>query len=131
MHYQIGDIVQGEITGIQPYGAFVKLYNGESGLIHISEVSSYFVKDINHYVKVGQVVKIKIIGILDDRELYRLSIKQVGGRNRQNIRPLKPPLNYKKRFAIPPEQQNFTPLKEKLDEWIEIELKKMEEEEND
>ncbi len=131
MEYEIGDIIQGEITGIQSYGAFVKIVNGENGLIHISEISSYFVKDIHNFVSVGQIVKVKVIGILTNRSLYRLSLKQVGGRNRQNIRHSKPTHGYRKRYQIPPEQQNFAPLKEHLTSWVQEELKKMEEDKND
>ena len=52
MQYRIGQIVEGTITGIQPYGAFVSLDEETSGLIHISEISEGFVKDVNHFVHV-------------------------------------------------------------------------------
>ncbi len=117
MKYHIGDIVQGEVTGIQSYGAFVKLEDGEQGLIHISEISSYFVKSISNYVQVGQIIKVKVIDCLHDKQLYRLSLKQAQITPRQNIRQRKP-FNAKKRFKIPMDQQDFTPLKQHLDDWI-------------
>lgn len=126
MNYQINDIILGEISGIQPYGAFVKLDNGEIGLIHISEISSFFVKDIHDFVKVGQKIKLKVIDIIKEKHMYRLSLKQVEQRNRQNVRNM----NYsqpKKRFKVPLDQQDFTPLEENLNLWINNELKKMEE----
>ena len=65
--YSINEIVVGEVTGIQPYGAFVKLESGETGLIHISEISSLFVKNISDYVKIGQQIRVKVIEILNDK----------------------------------------------------------------
>lgn len=123
MEYNIGDIVQGEVTGIQSYGAFMKLPNGEQGLIHISEISTYFVKSVSNFVQVGQSVKVKIIDILPDKKLYRLSLKQVAPTPRQNVRQLKSPSN-KKRYKVPLDQQDFTPLEENLDKWIDEGLKK-------
>lgn len=124
MEYKQGDIVSGTVNGIQPYGAFIKLDNGEQGLIHISEISSYFVKSISQYVTLGQKIKIKVIEVLEDKHLYRFSLKQVETRYRQNVRNFKP-VNNKKRWRIPLNQQDFTPLKEHLDEWITTELKKI------
>jgi general stress protein 13 len=123
MEYEIGEIVKGKVTGIQPYGAFVKLDNGEQGLIHISEISPYFVKDISSFVSIGQEIKIKIIDVLYEKNLYRFSLKQVEPSKRQNVRGLKS-TNRKKRFKVPLDKQDFTPLKDHLDEWIQEELKK-------
>ena len=52
MPYQIGQTVEGKVTGIQPYGAFVMLDRHTSGLIHISEISDGYVRDISRFVKV-------------------------------------------------------------------------------
>lgn len=130
MKYKVNDIVLGEVTGIQPYGAFMKIDENEQGLIHISEISPYFVKNIHDYVKVGQKIKVKIIDILEEKDLYRLSLKQVETRVRQNIRPLKTPPNKKnkKRFKIPLDQQDFSPLQEALEGWIDDEITKIEKE---
>ena len=123
MEYKIDEIVSGEVTGIQSYGAFVKLPNGEQGLIHISEISTFFVKSVSNFVQLGQVIKVKIIDILEDKKLYRLSLKQVQPTPRQNIRQMKSP-NAKKRFKIPLNQQDFTPLINNLNRWIQDGLKK-------
>ena len=101
MQYKIGDIVLGTVSGIQPYGAFIKLENNEQGLIHISELSSYFVKDVEQYVKLGQQIKIKVIEILEEKNLYRFSLKQVETRFRQNIRTNKP-INIFTSFQVNP-----------------------------
>ena len=126
MEFQIGDIMVGEVTGIQPYGAFIRFPNEECGLIHISEISSYFVRNITDYVNIGQQVRVKIIGIVEDKKMYKLSLKQVAERRRQNIRKMSDPLPIRKRVTI--SKDDFAPLKEHLQQWIDIELKKMEEE---
>lgn len=128
MEFQIGDIMVGEVTGIQPYGAFIRFPNEESGLIHISEISSYFVRNVNDYVKIGQNVRVKIIDIIEEKNLYRLSLKQVAERRRQNIRKMTTEALPAKKKKVTISKVDFAPLKEKLPEWIEFELKKMEEE---
>lgn len=129
MQYKVGDIVLGVVNGIQPYGAFIKLPNNEQGLIHISEISSYFVKDINQYVSLNQQIKIKVIEVLEDKHLYRFSLKQVEPRYRQNIRNFKNTTR-KKRYVIPQNQQDFSPLENMMDTWIEKELVKISKETN-
>ena len=51
--YKVGKIVKGTVTGIENYGAFVSLENDYTGLIHISEISYGYVKDISNYLKIG------------------------------------------------------------------------------
>ena len=72
--YQVGDIVEGTVTGIAKFGAFVDLPGGVRGLVHISEVSDDYVKNINNYLSIGQKVKVMIIGL--EGEKTALSIKQ-------------------------------------------------------
>ena len=73
MKYKTGMIVEGKVTGIQPYGAFVNLDSQNAGLIHISEISDGFVKDISKYVQVGDHVKVKIIDFDKKHHQARLS----------------------------------------------------------
>ncbi len=75
MQFEIGTILEGKISGIAAFGAFVELSDGKSGLVHISEVSSNYVSDINEHLKEGQIVKVKVIGT--DKGKISLSIKQV------------------------------------------------------
>ena len=63
MTYKIGQIIKGNITGIQPYGAFVSLDQETQGLIHVSEVQSGYTKSIHSLLKVGQPVTVQIIDI--------------------------------------------------------------------
>lgn len=74
MSLEVGSIVEGKVTGITSFGAFVELSNGQTGLVHISEVADAYVEDINDYLKEQEVVKVKIINIRDGK--IGLSIKQ-------------------------------------------------------
>ncbi|MCM8800456.1 MAG: polyribonucleotide nucleotidyltransferase [Candidatus Omnitrophica bacterium] len=72
---EVGDIYIGKIKRLAPYGAFCEIAPGKEGLIHISELADYFVRDIEDVVKVGDEVKVKVIGI-DDLGRISLSKKQ-------------------------------------------------------
>lgn len=72
---EIGAIVEGKVTGLTNFGAFVSLPDGKSGMVHISEVSNSFVKDIKEHLKEGQDVKVKVVNITDEGKIS-LSIKK-------------------------------------------------------
>lgn len=72
---EVGSIVSGTVTSVMQFGVFVDIGNGKSGLVHISELSSRYVKDINEFVKKGNEVKVKIVKIDDDGKIS-LSMKQ-------------------------------------------------------
>lgn len=76
MELDIGTIVEGKVTGITKYGAFVSLPDGKSGMVHISEIAHAYVTDIRQHLTEGQSVKIKIIGI-DQNNRINLSIKKI------------------------------------------------------
>lgn len=75
MAVEVGSITQGTVTSVTKFGAFVKLEEGEVGMVHISEVASSFVKEISDFVKEGQEVKVKVIRV-DDKGKISLSMKQ-------------------------------------------------------
>ncbi|GAB6092350.1 CvfD/Ygs/GSP13 family RNA-binding post-transcriptional regulator [Furfurilactobacillus curtus] len=75
MDYRIGQIVDGVVTGIQPYGAFVSLDNEHQGLIHISETHFGYVKDLHDYLTVGQTVRTKILDIDEYSHKISLSLR--------------------------------------------------------
>ena len=63
MHVEVGSVLEGKVTGIASFGAFVQLPGGKTGLVHISEVSSAYVNDlVKDHLKEGQKVKVKVIG---------------------------------------------------------------------
>ena len=69
-----GDIVEGVVTKVAKFGAFVDLEDGKSGLVHISEIADTFVKDINNHISEGDEVKVKVLSI-DEKGKIALSIK--------------------------------------------------------
>lgn len=75
MEFGVGSIVEGKVTGITKFGAFVSLPGGRSGLVHISEIAYTYVNDVKDHLTEGQEVKVKVIGI-DDNNRINLSIKK-------------------------------------------------------
>lgn len=75
MQSLVGEIYEGKVTGLTAFGAFVKMSNGETGMVHISEVASVYVKDINEHLTEGQDVKVKVLAINENNKIS-LSIKQ-------------------------------------------------------
>ena len=75
MQLEIGDVLEGKVTGITKFGAFVELPEGKTGMVHISEVSTAYVEDISEYLKQDQIVKVKVINITEEGKIS-LSIKK-------------------------------------------------------
>ncbi len=71
----VGSIVEGTVVKITPYGAFVELSDGKSGLVHISEIADTYVKDVRDYLKEQERVKVKVLGF-NERGKLDLSVKQ-------------------------------------------------------
>lgn len=115
--YQKNKIVKGTVTGIESYGAFVSLDEYYSGLIHISEISNGFVKNITDYVKIGDVIYTQIIDVDEELCHLKLSIKNINYR-RVN--------RYRKR-RIQETSLGFKTLAYKLPIWINNKLKEIEE----
>ena len=107
--YQKGEIIRGVVSGIEPYGIFIKIDEDYSGLIHISEISNRFVRNINNYVKPGEVIKVKIIDIDDQSNHMNLSIKNIPYKIQDK----------KRRAKIIETKLGFKTLKYKLPIWIE------------
>ena len=75
MALEVGQIVEGKVSGITGFGAFIDLPDGETGLVHISEVARNYVNDINEHLTMGQEVKVKVLS-LDEKGKISLSIKK-------------------------------------------------------
>src|SRR5690625_4318565 len=82
MSIEVGSKVKGKVTGITNCGAFVKIKDDKTGLVHISEVADTYVKDINDHLSVGEEVKVKVINVQDDGKIG-LSIKKAKDRPRR------------------------------------------------
>ncbi len=72
---EVGEIVEGTVSGIAPFGAFIVLPTGKTGLVHISEVADAYVKDIKDYLKESDKVKVKVLS-MDPNGKIALSIRQ-------------------------------------------------------
>ncbi|ARI76713.1 S1 domain-containing post-transcriptional regulator GSP13 [Halobacillus mangrovi] len=111
--FQEGQVLEGKVTGIQPYGAFVALDDQVQGLVHISEVTHGFVKDINEHLSEGDEVQVKILNIDEEKNKYSLSIRATQEAPKQRPR---------KQAAAPKQQEDaqagFNTLKDKLEDWI-------------
>lgn len=90
MPLDIGSVVEGKVTGIANFGAFIELPEKQVGLVHISQVSDNYVTNINEHLKVGDVVKVKVMGI-SKGDKYDLSIKQVGKEGQSHPIPMSRP----------------------------------------
>lgn len=75
MSIEVGAVLEGKVTGITNFGAFVELEGGQTGLVHISEVAETYVKDIKDHLKENDIVKVKVINL--DKGRIGLSIRQV------------------------------------------------------
>lgn len=113
MKYDIGSIIKCQVTGIEKYGIFVKVDDNYSGLIHISEISPGFVRNIEDYVLVGNMIYAKVLEVDEDNLKIKLSIKG---------------LDYKHNKNHPgslEQGEGFLPLKEHLNIWIDEKLEEI------
>ncbi|MCU0105318.1 S1 RNA-binding domain-containing protein [Acholeplasma vituli] len=104
--YQKGDIIDVVVTGIAPYGVFVKI-NEYTGLIHISEISDKFVRDISQFAMTGDQVKVIVIEVDKDNKQLKLSYKKC---------------DRSKKIKICDMKIGFKTLEENLPKWIEQKL---------
>nr|WP_295971399.1 S1 domain-containing post-transcriptional regulator GSP13 [uncultured Bacillus sp.] len=119
--FEIGSVLTGKVTGIQSYGAFVALDEQHQGLVHISEITHGFVKDIHDHLKVGDEVKVKVLSINEEEGKIGLSIRATEEEPVQGgeVKVKKP--RKRQAAAIKTDiesSQGFNTLKDKLQEWI-------------
>lgn len=114
--YEVGEVVTGRVTGIQPYGAFVALDEETQGLIHISEITYGYVKNVEDFLKVGEEVEVKILEIDEDTEKISLSTRALmetpPQKQKENRKSLQDRLDEN-------DANGFKSLREKLQQWIE------------
>lgn len=109
MKYQKGNIVKGIVSGVTEYGIFVKLDDTYNGLIHISEISSKYVRDPNEYAKVNEVIRAEVLDIDNDTDHIKLSIKNIQYKNDKS----------QKKIMIRETSHGFETLASNLPIWIE------------
>lgn len=118
MEYKIGMIIEGEVTGVQPYGAFVALDSQTQGLIHISECHHGYVDDIHKYLAVGQKVKIMVIDIDEYSQKISLSIRCLAHSFTNEKEKIRPQYQHKKYWTNRHVQEGFKPISLHLASWI-------------
>ncbi|WP_282066919.1 S1 domain-containing post-transcriptional regulator GSP13 [Bacillus pumilus] len=116
--FEVGSVYTGKVTGLQAYGAFVALDEETQGLVHISEVTHGFVKDINEHLSIGDEVQVKVLSVDEKAGKISLSIRATqDAPERKESKPKKQRTQQVKEEAAAP--QGFNTLKDKLEEWIE------------
>jgi len=112
--YEKGNVVTGCVTGIEKYGIFVGLDEFYSGLIHISEISSNFVRNVSDYVTVGETIRVRIMDVDEENYHVKLSIRDLDYR-----------VSMKNRSKILEVGGGFHPLEKRLDGWISDKIKEI------
>lgn len=110
-----GRIIRGTVTGIESYGVFVSCDDYYTGLIHISEISHGFVKNINDFVKIGDLIQVEILDVDEELGHLKLSIKNIDYKKKITL----------KRKMIKETPLGFRTLEYKLPIWIDESLKKI------
>lgn len=105
--YKTGDIVTACVTGIEKYGIFVNIDNKYDGLIHISEITSSYVRNINDYAKIGEIIRAKVIEEEKNNQI-KLSVKDIDYR-----------ITRKRSTKIEETEKGFSTLIIMLNKWIE------------
>jgi len=118
MSIEIGSKLEGKVTGITHFGAFVELPSGETGLVHISEIADSYVKDVNEFLKVNDVVTVKVINVEKDGKIG-LSMKKA---KEEKVVEAAPPRERKggggKFNSRPPRRQPVENFDDKLSKYL-------------
>ena len=109
--YQVNSIVLAKVSEVKPYAAFLNFENGCKGMIHISEISDTFVKDIERYLSKGDEVNVLILSIDEKDNFIRASYKKVPADKKFST-------HSNTRHALSTTENDFKPLVDKLPEWI-------------
>jgi len=110
--YENGSIIEATVSGITEFGIFVRIADDYTGLIHISEISSKFVREPNKYVEESEIIKVQILEVNKIKKQMKLSIKNIDYKKSGS-----------KRKKIIETKQGFKTLSYKLPFWIEENLK--------
>lgn len=114
--YKVGDVLTGKVTGIQPYGAFVALDELTQGLVHISEITYGFVKDVGEFLKVGDEITVKVLEIEPELKKISLSIRAL--QEEPPFRRREMPRKSLQDRVDENDAAGFQPLRDKLQDWI-------------
>lgn len=117
--YQLDELVIGTIKDIKPFAFFMSFPDGSEGLLHISEISDSYIRDIEKYGSIGDEIKVKVISIDEKNGFLRVSLKKVPQDQAYS--------SHKNTYRKPPEikDDSFEILKEHLPQWMEETLNKI------
>lgn len=110
---EVNKIVEGQVTGVTKYGVFVSLQDNYTGMIHISEVSNKFVTNLEKRFKIGDLIKVKVMSIDEEKLQVKLSLKEIKYQKKQIKR-------------IKETDLGFEPLFHQLPLWIDKKTKELE-----
>lgn len=115
MNYQVNDIIQGVVTRILPYGAMLVFEDETMGLLHISEISDAYIRNIYRYLKVAAVYQVKVLSVDNEKNFLKVSLKALNEEEKHKILGL----NERNKALI-----DSKLLTSKLNDWIKIEIEK-------
>lgn len=125
MNFKVGDILIGKVNQIRPYALFLSFEGGVNGLLHISELSDGYIRDIEKFGSIGDEIKVKVLSIDSSNGFLRVSYKAIPEEERYSTH------NNSSRSVPQFDEADFTDLEEKLPEWINATLEKAKGENND
>ncbi len=125
MEYKVGDVLIGKVNQVRPYALFLTFENGQKGLLHISELSDLYIRDIEKFGTVGDEIKVKVLSIDPTNGFLRVSYKAIPDDEKYNSHD--DSVHHFAQF----DEADFDDLKAKLPEWIENTLEKAKEEDKD
>lgn len=118
MQHQVGDLLIGTITSAKPFALFLSFEDGAIGMLHISELSDRYVRDVESFASIGDQIKVKILSIDESNGFLRVSLKQVDESERVLVK------NRSENKFPAVKADDFNDLKEKLPTWIDETLQK-------
>lgn len=126
VEFKVGDIIEGTVIELRKFGALMIFEHDVNGLLHISEISDRFVFDISRYIQVGRNYNVKILEIDSANHFMKVSLRKVTIEDRLDHKA-----QTRKRSIIDEDYIDFTPLKEKLDEWTKEQVNQIKEDKED
>lgn len=118
MKYELGDLIIGKVENVKPYALFLSFEDGINGLLHISEISDSYIRDIERFGSVGDELKVKVLSIDEHNGFMRVSLKQVPVEEQYSTH------SNDTRHMPKVEEGSFKDLQEHLDGWIHDTLEK-------
>lgn len=124
MQYEIGQLIIGTVTKVKPFAIFMQFEDGAEGLLHISEISDAYIRDIEKYASKGDQIKVMVVSIDSSNGFLRVSLKKVPPEDAYSTH------TNNGRMSLKCSEADFKPLADHLNEWIEITLAKAKKEED-